>query len=80
VNVNINGTHYVLAALRELLPHCKFYVAGSSEMFGNANEVQQKESTGFQPRSAWDQFLIMSPRTKNLDSNCSLSIEFGAFP
>jgi GDPmannose 4,6-dehydratase len=53
MNVNINGTHYVLAALRELRPHCKFYFAGSSEMFGNANEVPQKESTGFQPRSPY---------------------------
>ena len=53
MNININGTHYVLAALRELRPHCKFYFAGTSEMFGNANEVPQKESTGFQPRSPY---------------------------
>ncbi|HEU5458961.1 MAG TPA: GDP-mannose 4,6-dehydratase [Pyrinomonadaceae bacterium] len=53
MNMNINGTHYVLAALRELRPDCRFYFAGSSEMFGNVNEVPQKESTPFQPRSPY---------------------------
>ena len=53
LNMNINGTHYVLAALRELRPKCRFYFAGSSEMFGNVNEVPQKESTAFQPRSPY---------------------------
>jgi GDPmannose 4,6-dehydratase len=37
MNMNINGTHYVLAALRELRPLCLFYLAGSSEFFGNVN-------------------------------------------
>lgn len=53
MNMNINGTHYVLAALREVRPHCRFYFAGSSEMFGNATEVPQKETTPFQPRSPY---------------------------
>lgn len=53
MNTNINGTHYVLAAIRELRPNCRFYFAGSSEMFGNVNEVPQKESTAFQPRSPY---------------------------
>ena len=53
MNSNINGTHYVLAALRELRPKCKFYFAGSSEMFGNVNEVPQKETTILQPRSPY---------------------------
>ena len=53
MNMNINGTHYVLAALRELRPQCRFYFAGSSEMFGNVNEVPQKETTAFQPRSPY---------------------------
>src|SRR6476469_7943120 len=44
MNTNINGTHYVLAALRELRPRCRFYFAGSSEMFGNVNDVPQKET------------------------------------
>lgn len=53
MNTNINGTHYVLAALRELRPRCRFYFAGSSEMFGNVSEVPQNETTPFQPRSPY---------------------------
>src|SRR5690349_21716918 len=50
---NINGTHYMLAALRELQPKCKFYFAGSSEMFGKVRETPQRESTPFHPRSPY---------------------------
>lgn len=53
MNTNINGTHYVLAALRELQPKCRFYFAGSSEMFGKVAEVPQRESTPFHPRSPY---------------------------
>jgi len=53
MNTNINGTHYMLAALRELQPKCKFYFAGSSEMFGKVREVPQKETTAFHPRSPY---------------------------
>lgn len=53
MNTNINGTHYVLAALRELRPNCRFYFAGSSEMFGKVREVPQKETTPFHPRSPY---------------------------
>jgi GDPmannose 4,6-dehydratase len=53
MNANINGTHYILAALRELQPNCRFYFAGSSEMFGKASEVPQRETTPFHPRSPY---------------------------
>jgi GDPmannose 4,6-dehydratase len=53
MNTNINGTHYVLAALRELQPQCRFYFAGSSEMFGKTREVPQNENTPFHPRSPY---------------------------
>jgi GDPmannose 4,6-dehydratase len=53
LNTNINGTHHVLAALGRLAPKCKFYFAGSSEMFGLADEVPQNEGTRFHPRSAY---------------------------
>lgn len=53
MNTNINGTHYMLAALRELSPGCRFYFAGSSEMFGKVREVPQKETTPFHPRSPY---------------------------
>jgi GDPmannose 4,6-dehydratase len=53
MNVNINGTHYMLAALKELRPRCRFYFAGSSEMFGRVREVPQRETTPFYPRSPY---------------------------
>src|SRR6185295_8031908 len=53
MNTNINGTHYMLAALRELQPKCRFYFAGSSEMFGKVRETPQNESTPFHPRSPY---------------------------
>lgn len=53
LNTNINGTHYLLAAVKEAAPACRFYFAGSSEMFGKAEEVPQTELTRFHPRSAY---------------------------
>jgi GDPmannose 4,6-dehydratase len=53
MNTNINGTHYVLAALMALSPQCKFYFAGSSEMFGIVQQVPQTEKTPFCPRSPY---------------------------
>src|SRR5215475_7823859 len=42
LNTNINGTHFVLAAVANLVPNCRFYFAGSSEMFGKVEEVPQR--------------------------------------
>ncbi len=53
INTNINGTHYMLAALQEVAPSCRFYFAASSEMFGNAKETPQTEQTPFYPRSPY---------------------------
>ncbi|HEX8181195.1 MAG TPA: GDP-mannose 4,6-dehydratase [Pyrinomonadaceae bacterium] len=53
MNTNINGTHYLLAAVRELRPECRFYFAGSSEMFGQVAETPQTETTRFHPRSPY---------------------------
>ncbi len=53
MNTNINGTHFVLAALREVRPQCKFYFAGSSEMFGKVEVAPQREDTRFHPRSPY---------------------------
>lgn len=52
-NTNINGTHYLLACLKSAAPSCRFYFAGSSEMFGNAEQVPQNERTRFHPRSSY---------------------------
>ena len=53
LNANINGTHYMLAAVKNVAPKCRFYFAGSSEMFGKADEVPQTERTRFHPRSTY---------------------------
>jgi GDPmannose 4,6-dehydratase len=53
LQTNINGTHYILAVLKNLVPECRFYFAASSEMFGRAEEVPQSERTAFHPRSAY---------------------------
>jgi len=53
LNANINGTHYLLAAVKNIVPGCRFYFAGSSEMFGKADEVPQNERTRFHPRSTY---------------------------
>jgi GDPmannose 4,6-dehydratase len=53
LNTNINGTHYVLSAIKERAPECRVYFAGSSEMFGNAPYSPQSEGTPFNPRSLY---------------------------
>ncbi len=53
LNNNINSTHYLLAALKEFVPHCRFYYAGSSEMFGAVEQSPQDERTPFNPRAIY---------------------------
>jgi GDPmannose 4,6-dehydratase len=53
MQTNINGTHYLLAAIKDTSPECRFYFAGSSEMFGKVEETPQSETTRFHPRSVY---------------------------
>lgn len=53
MNTNINGTHYMLSAVKESCPTARFYFAGSSEMMGKVKQVPQTEETPFHPRSAY---------------------------
>jgi GDPmannose 4,6-dehydratase len=53
INTNLNGTHYVLSALKRQAPDCKFYFAASSELFGHVKETPQNEDTPFHPRSPY---------------------------
>ena len=54
LNININGTHYLLSAVKEFAANkVKFYFAGSSEMFGKVKEIPQNEGTPFNPRSSY---------------------------
>ncbi len=53
INSNINGTHYLLSAIKESAPRCRVYFAASSEMFGKVRETPQNENTPFHPRSPY---------------------------
>ena len=53
MNTNINGTHYILSAIKDFSPKSKFYFAGSSEMYGKVEEIPQTENTKFYPRSVY---------------------------
>ena len=54
LNINVNGTHYLLSAVKEFAANkVKFYFAGSSEMFGKVKTVPQNENTPFNPRSSY---------------------------
>ena len=52
-NVTAIGVTRILDAIRHVKPDSRFYQAGSSEMFGKVQEVPQKESTPFYPRSPY---------------------------
>jgi GDPmannose 4,6-dehydratase len=47
------GTVRLLEAIRQSGIQTKFYNAASSEMFGNAPEIPQRETTPFRPRSPY---------------------------
>jgi GDPmannose 4,6-dehydratase len=53
MRTNVQGTHELLAALKQVCPNCKFYFAGSSEMFGKVRSTPQNENTPFHPRSTY---------------------------
>ena len=47
------GVTRMLEAMKKAAPRSRFYQASSSEMFGKVQEVPQKESTPFYPRSPY---------------------------
>jgi GDPmannose 4,6-dehydratase len=53
VQADAVGTLHVLEAVRALGNAVRFYQASSSEMFGKAAEVPQRETTPFHPRSPY---------------------------
>lgn len=53
MNTNVNGTHAILSCIKECAPKCRFYFAGSSEMFGVVPQSPQNEKTPFLPRSSY---------------------------
>ena len=47
------GVTNMLEAIRSVKPECRFYQASTSELFGLVQEVPQKETTPFYPRSPY---------------------------
>ncbi len=52
-DVNAMGVLRLLEAMREACPDARLYQASTSEMFGQVQEVPQRETTPFYPRSPY---------------------------
>jgi GDPmannose 4,6-dehydratase len=52
-DINATGTLRILEALRNAAPDARFYQASTSEMFGRVQEIPQRETTPFYPRSPY---------------------------
>ena len=52
-DINAIGVTNALEAIRLTKPDTRFYQASTSEMFGKVQEVPQKETTPFYPRSPY---------------------------
>lgn len=78
ISTNINGTHFLLSALKDLAPECRLYFAGSSEMFGNAGQVPQNEDTPFLPRSSYGISKVAGVHlTRNYREACRMFAAIG---
>ena len=60
------GVTNMLEAIRNTKPECRFYQASTSEMFGLVQEIPQRETTPFYPRSPYGVAKLYGPWiTKN---------------
>lgn len=53
MNSNFNSTYYLLSSVLETNSDCRFFFAGTSEMFGEPLESPQVESSVFNPKSIY---------------------------
>ena len=53
MSINFFSTLNLLTTIEEVSPECRFFFAGSSEMFGDADVCPQNEETQFNPRSIY---------------------------
>ena len=53
LRTNVDGTHVLLSAIKDLCPRCRVYFAGSSEMFGNSPDELQCEDSPCRPVSIY---------------------------
>ncbi len=59
-DVDALGTLRLLDAIKEVGVKCRFYQASTSEMFGNASESPQSETTPFDPESPYAAAKVFS--------------------
>ena len=52
-DINAIGVTNMLEAIRLIKPEARFYQASTSELYGKVQEVPQKETTPFYPRSPY---------------------------
>ena len=77
MNNIFNSTHYLLSTIKEVKNDCKFYFAGSSEMFGDPVESPQNENTPFNPKSIYgisklsSHYLVKNYRKKEKIFACT---------
>ena len=50
---NLNSTNFLLTAIKNYASNCRFFLAGSSEMFGFTNESPQSEKSVFNPQNIY---------------------------
>jgi GDPmannose 4,6-dehydratase len=60
IDINAKGIWRILTITRLLCMDCKIYQACSSEMFGKVEEVPQKETTKFHPRSPYGRSKVLA--------------------
>ena len=53
LNNNVNSTYFLLESIKNYAPNCRFFLAGSSEMFGLSNESPQNENSLFNPQNIY---------------------------
>lgn len=53
LNNNVNSTNFLLESIKNNASNCRFFLAGSSEMFGLSNESPQNENSIFNPQNIY---------------------------
>jgi GDPmannose 4,6-dehydratase len=53
LNNNVNSAYFLLESIKNYAPNCRFFLAGSSEMFGSSNESPQSENSIFNPQNIY---------------------------
>jgi len=53
LNNNVNSTNFLLESIKNYASNCRFFLAGSSEMFGLSNESPQSDNSLFNPQNIY---------------------------